>query len=82
MEVYGLIMQLLPFSSYEDALAADLHAFEFLQMASDANGSQWSGVYTNNEGLYAILFDPCIAGAFTEEEAASIIEADGWEVVL
>ena len=72
-------MMLLPFSSYEDARAADRHAFAFLQMLDNAGGAEWSGVFTDYDGQWAILFDPCIAGAFTEEELANVIEGEGWE---
>lgn len=69
-------MRLLPFTTYEAAKAADLLAFEFLQMTSGAGGSEWSGVFAGYDGTWAILFDDCIAGAFTEEELAEVIEGE------
>ena len=69
-------MTFLLFTSLEAARAADLMAFELLQMTQNSGGSEWSGVYTNHQGLWAILYDPCIAAAFTEAELLEVIEGE------
>ena len=67
----------IQFPDYATAHAADLRAFAFLKNTENANGAQWSGVFTDGT-RYGILFDADIAGAFSIVELQNSIAADDW----
>jgi hypothetical protein len=70
-------MNFLTFPTPEAAIAADARAFAFLKAEDGARGGSWSGVFVDYGATprYAILFDPCIAGAVTEEELGAADES-------
>jgi len=83
--------------SLEHAEVLNAIAFEHLKETQGVNGTQWSEIYVDYQGStkrFAILWDECLSGLFTQEEIeANVVDGEilvrdegryvsgNWEVV-